>query len=55
MLVLVYISARALARATKLVSIWQVNSENVRYHYGIMIDQGIVAFIMSYYKGFSIS
>jgi nitrogen regulatory protein PII-like uncharacterized protein len=55
MLVLVYMSAGALARATELVSIQQVNSENVRYHCSVMIDQGIVAFITSYYKGFSAS
>jgi hypothetical protein len=55
MLVLIHISAGALARATELVSVQQVNSENARCQRGIMIDQGIVVFIISYYKGFSVS
>jgi hypothetical protein len=38
MLVLVHISAGALARATELVSIQQVNSENVRYYCSVIID-----------------
>jgi hypothetical protein len=55
MLVLIHMSAGALARATELVSVQQVNGENARCHRGIMIDQGIVVFITSYYKGFSAS
>jgi hypothetical protein len=55
MLVLVHMSAGAPVRATELVSIQQVNSENARCHRGVMIDQGIVTFITSYYKGFSAS
>ena len=52
---LVHMSAGAPARATELVSVQQVNGENARYHRSIMIDQGIVAFITSYHKGFSAS
>ncbi|GAB7336613.1 hypothetical protein MBLNU13_g10310t1 [Cladosporium sp. NU13] len=55
MLVLVHMSAGAPARATELVSVQQVNGENARCHRGIMIDQGMVAFITSYHKGFSAS
>jgi hypothetical protein len=55
LLVLVYMSAGAPARATELVSVQQVNGENARCHRGIMIDQGMVAFITSYHKGFSAS
>jgi superfamily II DNA helicase RecQ len=55
LLVLVHMSAGAPARATELVSIQQVNGENARCHRGIMIDQGMVAFITSYHKGFSAS
>ena len=55
MLVLIHMSAGALARATELVSVQQVNGENARCYRGIMIDQGIVVFIISYYKGFSAS
>jgi hypothetical protein len=54
-LVLVHMSARALARATELVSIQQVNGENARCHRSVMIDQGMVTFITSYHKGFSTS
>jgi superfamily II DNA helicase RecQ len=55
LLVLVHMSAGAPARATELVSVQQVNGENARCHRGIMIDQGMVAFITSYHKGFSAS
>jgi hypothetical protein len=55
MLVLVHMSAGAPARATKLVSIQQVNGENARWHRGVMIDQRMVAFITSYHKGSSAS
>ena len=55
MLVLVHMSAGAPARATELVSVQRVNGENARCHRGIMIDQGMVAFITSYHKGFSAS
>jgi hypothetical protein len=54
-LVLIHMSAGAPARATELVSVQKVNGENARCHCGIMIDQGMVAFITSYYKGFSVS
>lgn len=55
MLVLVHMSAGAPARATELVSIQQVNGENARCYRGIMIDQGMMAFITSYHKRFSVS
>ncbi|KAK6433365.1 hypothetical protein LTR95_010457 [Oleoguttula sp. CCFEE 5521] len=52
-LALVHMSAGAPARATELVSIQQVNGQNARSHRGIFIDQGMVAFVTSYHKGFS--
>jgi hypothetical protein len=55
LLVLVHMSAGAPVRATKLVSIQQVNSKNACCHCSIMIDQGMVTFITSYHKGFSAS
>ena len=55
MLALVHMSAGAPARATELVSIQQVNGRDARSHRGIFIDQGMVAFVTSYHKGFSAS
>ena len=55
LLVLVHMSAGAPDRATELVSVQQVNGENARCHRGVMVDQGMVAFITSYHKGFSAS
>ena len=52
---LIHMSAGAPARATELVSVQQVNGENARCQQGIMIYQGMVAFITSYHKGFSAS
>ncbi|KAK3619760.1 hypothetical protein LTR22_025865 [Elasticomyces elasticus] len=54
-LALVHMSAGAPACATELVSIQQVNGKNARSHRGILIDQGMVAFVTSYHKGFSAS
>lgn len=55
MLALVHMSGGAPARATELISIQQVNGPNARSHRGIFIDQGMVAFVTSYHKGFSAS
>lgn len=55
MLELVHMSAGAPGRATELFNIQQVNGENARCHRGIMIDQGMIASITSYHKGFSAS
>jgi hypothetical protein len=55
LLALVHLSAGAPARATELISIQRENGPDARSHRGVFIDDGLVAFVTSYHKGFSAS
>ena len=52
-MVLVHLSAGALARATELLSIRHTNGVEARNQRGVFIDNGTVSFVTAYHKGFS--
>lgn len=53
LIVLVHISAEAPARSTELISVQCENGKFARSQRGIFIDNGLVTFVTTYYKGFS--
>jgi superfamily II DNA helicase RecQ len=55
LIVLVHMSAGAPARSTELTSIQCENGKYARSQRGVFIDNGLVAFVTAYHKGFSAS
>lgn len=55
LMVLVHMSAGAPARSTELTSIQRVNGQNARSQRGVFVDNGLVAFVTTYHKGYSAS
>nr|POE87058.1 atp-dependent dna helicase tlh1 [Quercus suber] len=55
LIVLVHMSAGAPARSTELTSIQCENGKYARSQRGLFIDNGLVAFVTAYHKGFSAS
>ena len=55
LIVLVHMSAGAPARSTELTSIQCENGKYARSQRGIFVDNGLVAFVTAYHKGFSAS
>lgn len=55
LIVLVHMSAGAPARSTELTSIQRENGKDARSQRGVFIDNGLVAFVTTYHKGFSAS
>jgi len=54
-MVLVHMSAGAPARSTELTSIQRMNGQNARSQRGVFVDNGLVAFVTTYHKGYSAS
>jgi hypothetical protein len=54
-MVLVHLSAGALARATELLSIWHTNGVEAQNQRGVFVNNGTVSFVTAYHKGFSTS
>ncbi|KAI5235343.1 hypothetical protein E4T42_09726 [Aureobasidium subglaciale] len=52
---LVHLTGGAPARGTEILSVQHENGEGSRSQRGIFIDQGLVAFVTSYHKGYSAS
>ncbi|KAK4984678.1 hypothetical protein LTR66_008410 [Elasticomyces elasticus] len=55
LIVLVHMTTGAPARSTELVSIQGQNGKDARSHRGVFVDNGLVAFVTAYHKGFSAS
>jgi hypothetical protein len=55
LLALVHLTAGVLARGTEVLSIQHTNREDSRAQRGIFLEDGIVAFITRYHKGYSSS
>lgn len=55
LIVLVHMSAGAPARSTELTSIQCENGKHARSQRGVFIDNGMMAFVTAYHKGFSAS
>ena len=55
LIVLVHLAAGAPARATELISIQRENGEYSQSQRGVFIQDGMVAFVTQYHKGYSAS
>ncbi|TIA28291.1 hypothetical protein D6C78_10812 [Aureobasidium pullulans] len=53
--VLIHLTAGAPARGTEILSIQHQNGQDSRAQRGIFINQGMIAFVTSYHKGYSTS